>query len=1080
MTNRFLPSINILRDEKSDIQYIPTQNAGSIYNQIWNNYNFGVHSFTIIGSYGTGKSSFLLALEQNLNSFKKYWDKPNGKLIDKQFSFIKIVGKYESIIGSFCNILSIDEKSSSEEILNKISQLYADYEKKNVCLVIIIDEFGKFLEYAAVNNPEKELYFIQLLAEFINDSNKNSILILTLHQNFSAYAWKLKKHQKNEWEKVRGRLKEIPFIEPLEQLLCLAAKHLKGSDTLKISDSEFEHFKEKVSKARVLPFRTDIDNEILKNLFPLDILSAAILTKALQFYGQNERSLFSFLKSDEHFGLNDFNSQDRAYFSLDKVYNYLWYNFHTLLATKNNPHFSMWFSIQGALERVENSLPTVYLGLGTKLVKTIGLLNIFSPKSALINREFFLDYFKYIFKTPDDDIKEVLILLENKKIIRFLNYRESYILFEGTDIDIELELDKASSKITPTIDLIPSLKQYFNFPIYTAKAHFIEKGTPRYFYNIISQYPVTIIEDSNFDGMINFIFPEDLDENILINESKKTNAPIVFVIYKNINDIQDILFEIDKINFVKSKNSEDRVAVRELDEILNNQVYELNSNLYDQLFNERIVIWIFKGKKVNIKSKTELNKFLSSICDETYSKTPVFKNELINRLKLSSSISTARKKFWKSLVNNWTVEDLNFPRKVFPPEKTIYLSLLKDTGIHRKITSERHYVLDEPQEKSFRELWDACENFLEGTKNNKKPLIELINILKNSPYGIKDGFLTFWIPIFLFIRREEYALFESSQFIPELTESYFELIVKRPQSFFVKKFNIEGIRDELLIKYRNILSEKHTKSKLIKSNFITAIKPFLALYKSLPEYTLKSHQISDEAKNLLQAIGNSTDPEDSFFELFPHAFGYNINELNESKEKLEAYILKLRNVVLELRTNYDNLVERMESIFIKQLGLDNEEYDDYVLKIKNEYIQLSDKVIPQYLRPLYQRLTNISMGKNDWFNSLAASIYGKPLNIINDSEEDLVQKKLIERLKELENIRKVETLSTNLEQNVLKIDLTSSGSGMTSNIISLPWESDAESQKLQDRISKILTNDSKKNAIVLISILKKELQHEKD
>ena len=35
-------------------------------------------------------------------------------------------------------------------------------------MFIIVDEYGKFLEYAAKNNSEESLYFIQELAEFIN------------------------------------------------------------------------------------------------------------------------------------------------------------------------------------------------------------------------------------------------------------------------------------------------------------------------------------------------------------------------------------------------------------------------------------------------------------------------------------------------------------------------------------------------------------------------------------------------------------------------------------------------------------------------------------------------------------------------------------------------------------------------------------------------------------------------------------------------------------------------------------------------------------------------------------------------
>ena len=64
MQTKFTTSINIERDFDKDLKYIPTINAKSIFNQLVNSFQTGIHSFNIIGSYGTGKSSFILAFEK--------------------------------------------------------------------------------------------------------------------------------------------------------------------------------------------------------------------------------------------------------------------------------------------------------------------------------------------------------------------------------------------------------------------------------------------------------------------------------------------------------------------------------------------------------------------------------------------------------------------------------------------------------------------------------------------------------------------------------------------------------------------------------------------------------------------------------------------------------------------------------------------------------------------------------------------------------------------------------------------------------------------------------------------------------
>lgn len=50
----YIPSINIEHNKFSDFRYIVTENAKLVVSGIINGYNAGHHSFTIIGTYGTG------------------------------------------------------------------------------------------------------------------------------------------------------------------------------------------------------------------------------------------------------------------------------------------------------------------------------------------------------------------------------------------------------------------------------------------------------------------------------------------------------------------------------------------------------------------------------------------------------------------------------------------------------------------------------------------------------------------------------------------------------------------------------------------------------------------------------------------------------------------------------------------------------------------------------------------------------------------------------------------------------------------------------------------------------------------
>ena len=172
----YIPSVNIEMNTASDFRYIVTENAKLVAGNIANSYNSGHHSFSIIGTYGTGKSSFVLALEEDLT-------KGNNALIKRKvlgnvsgYEFLNIVGDYASLK----LLLSAKLSCNADNPIDALNTFYQSLRKHNKFLIIVVDEFGKILEHAANNNPEKELYFLQKLSEFVNVPSRNIILLTTL------------------------------------------------------------------------------------------------------------------------------------------------------------------------------------------------------------------------------------------------------------------------------------------------------------------------------------------------------------------------------------------------------------------------------------------------------------------------------------------------------------------------------------------------------------------------------------------------------------------------------------------------------------------------------------------------------------------------------------------------------------------------------------------------------------------------------------------------------------------------------------------------------------------------------------
>lgn len=773
---KFNLSINISQGVSDNFNYIVTPNAQKVYGNIVDSFQSGIHSFSIIGTYGTGKSSFLMALEQDLlNNKSKLVSEKQVFAGADNFEFMNIVGDYTTLSTLLSNELSITPSNDSKNIFSALTKLLMRLKSQNKFLFIFIDEFGKILEHAANNNPEKELYFLQTLAEFVNVSSRNVILITTLHQNFGSYAYKLTETQRNEWLKVKGRFKELVFAEPVEQLLFLAAESLTSSK--KMTDNAKENFLDIFSLAK----KNKIISESLtaktsKMLYPLDAVSASCLTLAIQRYGQNERTLFSFLHDTTSSSVNSFIPNDTTTYNLSVVYDYIIYNFYTILA-ETNIDSTNWRAIRVAIERVESGIISKNnIDDALKIVKTIGLLNLFY-NGVVVDLAFLEIYASKALgiKNP----KSIIEKLTANKIIRFAVYKSQFILFEGTDINIEDELYKAAT-VVPVPKLVATeIAPYVKKTVVVASASYYRTGTPRYFQFVVSNEPYDVEPTGDEDGFVNLIFPLEYVKDRMIELSASSGKAIIYAYFEDTETIIKHLYEIKKLQYLLDNVVlEDRIAKGE---ILKQQAYET------QLLNESInscvemmngqVEWYFNGKKQVINCRKDFNKLLSTVCEFVYNKTPIIRNELFNKQKISSAISLARVNLLDAMIEHWQEEDFGFSSTQYPPERTIYNTLLKSSGIHRQ-NEDGLWILGEPITPELQSLWNVCTDFLAKSTEKALKLSDLVKTLKMRPYKLKQGIIDFWLPIFLFVKQQEFALYNGETFVLNINKELFELLQK--------------------------------------------------------------------------------------------------------------------------------------------------------------------------------------------------------------------------------------------------------------------------------------------------------------
>lgn len=1068
----FRLSSNITDGFFDEADYIATPNARRVAEIIVDGFNAGVHSFTIVGAYGTGKSTFLLQLESDLEG-------GNGKytLIDPKtlhsgnFEVMNIVGDYAELAILLQGQLKHTSQRSS--VLDQLNNFYQQLQKEKKFLVIVIDEFGKILEHAAKNNPERELYFLQKFAEFVNLPTRNILVLTTLHQNFGAYSKGLTEAQINEWIKVKGRFREVTFVEPLEQLLYLAAQQ---------NDLErpvYANAEKLIRLAHETRFVSGLfSEEVGCALYPLDPFAAYVLTSALQRYGQNERSLFSFLAYFGEDSLAQFEAKEHLTFHLGKVYDYIVYTFYSFLRDTNADSMS-WSAIVGGLERVESldweSVKQKENAL--EIVKAVGLMGLFGTAGFKLDNQSLTCYAREAMDVEDGE--KIIKKLVQFKIVRYAQYKSRLMLFEGTDIDLENEIRQAELIVDRPVDIVGDISQILSRTIVPVKAHYYEKGTPRYFkYEVVNE-AVDKTPTGDVDGFVELVFSSHLN---VLNEvksfSKGCDQAIVFAVFNNTEEIVDHLYNIKKYNYVLEKvvkGEEDRVAKREMERLKAYEELMLNNAINETLFAYRNrVSWFYKGERQHVESFKEFNALLSRVCDEVYYKAPRVNSELFNRHALSTSISTARKKYLNALIEHSNEEEMGFPDETFPPEKTIYLSLLKETGLF-----DGKDFRDRPTDEAFCVLWDACEDFLKGTENKARNLSELTQLLSTAPFKMKQGFLDFWIPTYLFIRRQDFALYYTSHgnsFVPDITKDFFELYSKNPNSFAVKKYNGDGVKMEFFKKYRELVN-LDINAEVQNSSFIETVRPFLFFYSRLNDYAKHTRKFDHlTTTRFRDTLAAAEDPEKAFLEDLPEALGFHKNKLQQ-----DSYVDEFGNILLqsinELRNCYTNLLMRIEQHMVTELGLGSEVYENYISEIRNRLANVKVFLLTEKQKEFYNRVMTPYDKRTEWYESVCYILLGKPLDMLKDEQEEKLLSDLVYMMRSCEKYADISKKTKGKKDSLAySFDLVSNrGTSVRTQTYVLPQAESEQFKDLEGRIEDLLSGDDNLDVCALLSVLNKRL-----
>ncbi len=886
------------------------------------------------------------------------------------------------------------------EAVERTAQAARSNSSKSLGLLILVDELGKLLEYSALNPSQGDIFLLQTLAELAARSGENPIGVVTiLHQAFERYAIRLSPTQQREWAKVQGRFEDIPFLESPGELLRLIGAAIEPQAAINGPEPMIAEEAARARELGIAPreLRGREVERVLQQCAPLHPTVALVLGRLFRSrLAQNERSLFAFLTSSEPHGLQDFLARAvwrrngyRPFYRLDQLYDYVL----TAVGSALYAHAQgkRWAEIEDALDR----LPKDCMPLDARLVKAIGILGLLGDQRYLKASARVLSFALADGRTTPEDVGAAISRLQDWKIAVYRRHRDAYGLWEGSDIDLDDRFDKALVQIDRIANLASLLEARGQLRPYLAKRHLHKTGTLRHFVPwIVDAADLAQVLERPFapaDGAVVFVLSAPGMEPVQTVEAVAQAAQhldsvrrnlLLFAIPRDMTGIREALEELEAWEWVERNTPElegDSIARRELAGRQIEAQARLNSlcaRCFDAASSYVSCLWVVGGEQRTFSSSAQLSAALSDIFDGAYAAAPEVHNELINRRVLSSAAAAARRILIERMLA--APDQYRLGIEGFPPELSMYLSVLERSRLHRLVPGTDRWAFRPPDEKDpchLHDLWLGIEAFLATTEGRRRQISELFALLREAPYGVRDGLLPVFLAVAVLCWEREVALYENGSFIPKMDIAAFERLMKAPEQFQIQRYPLGEARSFLLEKFSTLLDKDALAAG--GATLLTAVRPILAFARQLPQYTRTTSKISSAAAAVRAAIFDAREPQRLLFEDLPRALGMESLDSGADLPAAQRFFAELKKALLELQRAYDNLLLTIQDELIEAMRLPRE-IEAARAEAAQRAALIQDRVADLRLKAFALRVSDSQMPRQEWLESVAAVLASKP------------------------------------------------------------------------------------------------------
>ena len=785
-------------------------------------------------------------------------------------------------------------------------------------ILVVFDEFSKFLEYVGNESMMRDLKILQDFAELASRTNsKEQILFSCItHKAFNSYLKNLRDSKTNAFKTVEGRFKELYFNRSMEQNFEIIEQTIKKNSKFNtyinkyLADNRafYRELKDEFNFCRI----NNVEDILFKGCFPLNPATVFAVVNLSEKVAQNERTLFTFLTDDDVYSFKYYinNNNTESLFNVDRIYDY----FYNILKKENNELIKeIWIKAENAISKTTDVIEINIL----KVLAIIYMINDFenySPVNSTIRLSLALDE-----KEFSEKLEGLLErgLIKRRKTNKLLEFSTAYNKEVLEDIKA-IQQNKFNN-----INYSQSLEKIYNLGYELPRRYNQNYKITRFFKEIfITEFELNNLrtfrlhfEKYQSDGLVLNLLRESKNiENVIENFNRINDEKVVLRIPNSIinSEVIDAVKEMEAVNYYKNSEKQENDIIRELN-MIEEEDLELIQNEIEKDFadNNSYILYIN-----NTDNSSNINAVISEICERIYSESPIINNEMINKQKISAPIVKARDIVIDCIINR----NKNMITSQTSAEATIYKA-----------------IVDKKNNTDIKKVIKIIENYIKQSEKNGKISFENIyRKLKNEPYNIRDGI----IPVFIALALENYSnnaiLYYKNREI-ELISANISKIIEEPSNYYIY---IEAGTQEKLQFINKLL-------KLFKLDFSKDQRENIRrLMYSLKKWTLSLPRITRE----LSATNNIiVDNEIINFknELLKTDLNNNeflfkvLKEIFNEEEYLKLYD-KIKNAKDELDKYFDNyenyVIEQFKNIF------ENSNNNSLNKILKKWYESLKEKV----------------------------------------------------------------------------------------------------------------------------------------